>query len=341
MPRISAPTDVVVRMTRTTICGTDLHILGGRVPTCEPGRVLGHEGVGVVAAKGPGVMMFGIGDKVLISCISACGQCDRCRRLKYSRCLCGGWMLGHTIDGTQAEFVRIPFADHSLYLLPDEADEDALVMLSDVMPTAFECGVLGGQVQAGRTVAIIGAGPVGMAALLVAQLYAPAAIIVIDMDEARLQIAVGLGATTTVDGLGGRARKAVVDLTRGRGVDTAIDTVGLPASTALCRAIIGTGGRIASVADHAVAADRCLEHLWDRNITADSRLVDTISTLMLLNMVRSEKLDPSRLVTHHFKLDRIRDAYETFAHSAATRALKVIVEVPPPSTDGRGLAGGS
>lgn len=338
MPEIKESTDVVVRMTRTTICDTDLRILGGRVPTCAPGRVLGHEGVGVITAKGSGVMMFGIGDRVLISCISACGRCDSCRRLKYSRCICGGWLLGHTIDGTQAEFVRIPFADHSLYLLPDGADEDALVMLSEVMPTAFECGVLGGQVRPGRTVAIIGGGPVAMAALLVVQLYAPAAIIMIDMDEKRLDMAIRLGATATVDGLGGKALRAVVDLTLGKGVDTAIDTVGLPASTALCQAIVAVGGRMASIADHAVSADRCLEHLWDRNITADTRLVDTISTLMLLNMVRAEKLDPRRLVTHHFPLDRITEAYETFSRSAATQALKVIVEVPQPSIEHHGFA---
>ena len=325
-PEIAAPTDAIVRITKTTICGTDLHILKGDVPTCQPGRILGHEGVGVVDAVGPAVTAFKPGSRVLISCISACGKCLYCRKLMYSHCTTGGWILGNKIDGTQAEFVRIPHADTSLYPIPEGADEEALVMLSDILPTGFECGVLNGRIQPGSRVAIVGAGPIGLAALLTAQLYSPAEIILIDLDDNRLDVAKRFGATATVNSTDGKAMDAVMKMTAGIGVDTAIEAVGIPATFELCQQIMAPGGTIANIGVHGTKVDLHLESLWDRNITIPTRLVDTVSTPMLLDILRSRRIDPTALITHRFKLDRILDAYEVFAHAARTQAFKVIVE---------------
>ena len=325
-PDLAGATDAIVKLTRTTICGTDLHILKGDVPTCQPGRVLGHEGVGIVDQVGPAVATFKPGDRVLISCISACGTCVYCRKLMYSHCTTGGWILGNTIDGTQAEFVRIPHADMSLYPIPDGADEEALVMLSDILPTGFECGVLNGKVAPGTTVAIVGAGPIGLAALLTAQFYSPAEIIMIDLDDNRLAVAKRFSATATINSADGKAPTTVMQLTGGRGVDTAIEAVGIPATFALCEAVVAVGGTIANIGVHGTKVDLHLERLWDRNITITTRLVDTVSTPMLLNTVGSYKIDPGLLITHRFKLDRIIDAYDTFTNATVTSALKVIIE---------------
>ena len=325
-PEIAAVTDAIVRITKTTICGTDLHILKGDVPTCTAGRILGHEGVGVIETVGTAVTAFKPGDRVLISCISSCGKCVYCRKLMYSHCTTGGWILGNSIDGTQAEYVRIPYADTSLYPIPDGADEEALVMLSDILPTGFECGVLNGKVQPGSSVAIVGAGPIGLAALLTAQFYAPAEIIMIDLDENRLDVAKRFGATAGINSADGKAVETVMKLTGDRGVDTAIEAVGIPATFELCQDIVAPGGTIANIGVHGHKVDLHLERLWDRNVTITTRLVDTVSTPMLLNVVRSNKIDAKRLITHRFKLGQILDAYETFAGAARTQALKVIIE---------------
>lgn len=324
-PGITAPTDAIVKIVKTTICGTDLHILKGDVPTCEPGRILGHEGVGVIDAVGAAVTAFKPGDRVLISCITACGKCDYCRRQMYSHCRTGGWILGNQIDGTQAEFVRIPHADNSLYPIPAGADEEALVMLSDILPTGFECGVLNGKVQPGGTVAIVGSGPVGLAALLTAQFYAPAEIIMIDLDDNRLEVAKRFGATATVNSADGKAVAAIKKLTGDMGVDTAIEAVGIPATFELCEKIVAPGGVIANIGVHGTKVDLHLENLWDRNITITTRLVDAVSTPMLLASYLAKKIEPKRLITHRFDLAHILDAYETFGHAANTRALKVII----------------
>jgi alcohol dehydrogenase len=325
-PETVSPTDAIVKIVKTTICGTDLHILKGDVPSCQPGRILGHEGVGVVEKVGAGVTTYKAGDRVLISCISACGKCINCRKLMYSHCTTGGWILGNTIDGTQAEFVRIPHADISLYPIPAGADEEALVMLSDILPTGFECGVLNGKVQPGGTVAIVGSGPIGLAALLTAQFYSPAEIIMIDLDDNRLEVAKRFGATSTVNSGDGRAVATVMKITDGRGVDTAIEAVGIPATFELCAQLVAAGGTIANIGVHGTKVDLHLENLWDRNISITTRLVDTVSTSMLLNSLRSHKIDPKLLITHRFKLGQILEAYETFGHATKTRALKVIIE---------------
>ena len=325
-PELKLPGDAIVRITRTTICGTDLHILKGDVATCASGRILGHEGVGVMKSVGAGVTAFRSGDRVLISCISSCGKCDYCRRGMYSHCTTGGWILGNVIDGTQAEFVRIPHADTSLYPIPEGADEEALVMLSDILPTGFECGVLNGKVAPGSAVAIVGSGPIGLAALLTAQFYSPAAIIMVDLDDNRLKVARRFGATHTINSAEGNAVEKIMDLTGGRGVDTAIEAVGVPATFVLCEDIIAPGGVIANVGVHGTKVDLHLERLWSHNITITTRLVDTITTPMLIKTVQSKKIDPKLLITHRFKFGQILEAYETFENAASTRALKVIIE---------------
>jgi alcohol dehydrogenase len=324
-PLLREPGDAIVRITTSTICGTDLHILKGDVPSVTEGRILGHEGVGVVTDVGPGVSTFRAGDRVLISCITSCGRCDFCRKQMYSHCRHGGWILGNTIDGTQADYVRIPHADMSLYPLPPDGDEEALVMLSDILPTGFECGVLNGQVQPGDAVAIVGAGPVGLAALLTAQFYSPASIVMIDLDDKRLEVARAFGATTLINSTDGGAVQRVMDLTAGQGVDVAIEAVGVPATFDICQAILAPGGRLANVGVHGVAVALHLEKLWDRNITIATRLVDTTTTPMLLKVVASGRLQPRRLVTHRFAMDDIMTAYDTFEHAAREGALKVIL----------------
>ena len=325
-PTITMPSDAIVKITKTTICGTDLHILKGDVATCKYGTILGHEGVGMIEEIGAGVSTFKVGDKVIISCISACGRCDYCRKAMYSHCTTGGWILGNKIDGTQAEFVRIPHADTSLYPIPKDADNDALVMLSDILPTGFECGVLSGQVSVGASVAIVGSGPIGLAALLTAQFYSPAEIIMIDLDDYRLKVAKKFGATATINSTDGNTAKQVMKLTGGRGVDTAIEAVGVPATFELCQAIIASGGTIANVGVHGKKVDLHLEKLWSHNITITTRLVDTVSIPMLLKTVQSKRIDPTQLITHHFKLDQIMQAYDVFSRAADTKALKVIIE---------------
>ena len=324
-PAIQDPSDAVVRITTSTICGTDLHILKGDLPAVNDGRILGHEGIGVVEEVGPGVSEFHVGDKVIISCVSACLKCDFCKRGMYSHCRHGGWILGYTIDGTQAEYVRIPHADGSLYPFPGDADEEAMVMLSDILPTGFECGVLNGQVKPGDTVAIVGAGPVGLAVLLTAQFYSPAAIFMIDLDDKRLSIAKKFGANSLINSADGQAARHVMDLTEGAGVDVAIEAVGIPATFDICQAIVAAGGHIANVGVHGKPVELHLEKLWDRNISITTRLVDTVTTPMLLKVVRSGKLQPAQLVTHRFAMADIIKAYDTFANAEREGALKVVL----------------
>ena len=324
-PKISAPTDAIVRITRTTICGTDLHILKGDVPTVTDGRTLGHEGVGVVVEKGEAVANFTGGDKVLISCISSCGRCDYCRRQMYSHCRNGGWILGNKIDGTQAEYVRIPFADTSLYHAPKNVSEEALAMLSDIFPTGFECGVLNGAIKPGDTVAIVGAGPIGLATLITAKLYSPAEIVLIDVDDQRLTVAREFGATRVINSRTENAVDAVLKATDGIGVDVSIEAVGIPDTFDICQQIVAPGGHVANVGVHGKPAPLRLERLWDRNITITTRLVDTATTPMLLKAVSSGAIQPAKLITHRFALSETAKAYETFANAAREKALKVVM----------------
>jgi alcohol dehydrogenase len=324
-PTIKEASDAIVRIARTTICGTDLHIMKGDVPSVTEGRILGHEGVGVIEEVGPAVTSFKRGDHVLISCITSCARCEACKKGMYSHCVSGGWILGNTIDGTQAELVRIPLADTSLYHVPANANEDALVMLSDILPTGFECGVLNAAVKPGDTMAIVGAGPIGLAALLTAQLYSPSEIIMIDLDDNRLAVARAFGATQTVNSKDGKAVAKVLALTANKGVDVAIEAVGVPLTFEICQDIVAAGGHIANIGVHGKPVQLKLEKLWDRNVTITTRLVDTVTTPMLLKSVVSGKLDPRKLITHEFPLNELMKAYDTFGDAAEQKTLKVLL----------------
>lgn len=324
-PCIIASTDAIVRMTKTTICGTDLHIIKGDVKEVLLGTTLGHEGVGIIEDTGSNVTSFKKGDHVLISCITSCGKCENCRKAMYSHCDNGGWVLGHIIDGTQAEYVRIPYADTSLYHIPADADESALVMLSDILPTGYECGVLNGQVQPGSTVAIVGAGPIGMASLITAQFFSPASIIMIDTDPHRLAVTKEFGATHAINSAEENVLEKILSITDYQGVDTAIEAVGIPATFELCTRLIKPGGHVANIGVHGKSVSLDLESLWAKNITITTRLVDTCTTPLLLKTVKSHKLNPASLITHHFKLSEIEAAYATFKNAAREKALKVII----------------
>ncbi len=324
-PTIKDPEDAIVRVDAVTICGTDLHILGGDVPTVEPGRVLGHEAVGTVEEVGAGVRNIAVGDRVLVSCISACGRCRYCREARYGQCLGGGgWILGHRIDGTQAELVRVPFADTSTYRLPDQVSNEAAVMLADILPTSYEVGALNGQVRPGDTVVIVGAGPIGLAAVMTSKLLSPSQIVVVDKAPARREAALRLGATLALD-VDEDVAGTVAGLTDGLGADVAIEAVGIAATFEQCVELVRPGGRVANVGVHGSPATLHLETAWIRNLTITTGLVDTYSTPTLLRMVASGQLDVSGLVTHRFGVQEMQDAYDVFAKPAETDALKVVM----------------
>ncbi|PHM29012.1 zinc-dependent alcohol dehydrogenase family protein [Xenorhabdus budapestensis] len=324
-PQLIEPTDAIVRIVKTTICGTDLHILKGDVPTVEHGRTLGHEGIGIVESVGKSVRNIKVGDKVIISCITVCGSCIHCKRQLYAHCKDGGWILGHKIDGTQAEKARIPHADNSLHLLPEGVDEEAALMLSDILPTGFEIGVINGRVQPGNTIALIGAGPVGLSALLASQFYSPAHIIMIDTDDNRLSVARQLGANTMINPTRQNVVAIINKLTGGFGVDVAIECVGIPATFKICQDIIAAGGFIANVGVHGKSVDLHLENLWIKNITITTGLVNTSSTPMLLKSVQSGRIAPEKLVTHYYPLNEIETAYDVFNNAAQEKALKIVL----------------
>ncbi|MEU6236775.1 zinc-dependent alcohol dehydrogenase family protein [Kitasatospora sp. NPDC047058] len=323
-PAVSDPEDAVVRVDAVTICGTDLHILKGDVPEVTEGRILGHEAVGTVTATGPGVRTVTAGDRVLVSCISACGRCAYCRAAAYGQCTGGGgWILGHLVDGCQAEYVRTPFADTSLHRLPDDVTDEHALLLADILPTAYEVGVRNGRVGPGDTVVVVGAGPIGLAAILTARLYSPARIVAVDLAQSRLDAAARFGADTGLT-VAEAAPEAVRALSRdGLGADVAIEAVGVPESFELCTRVVRPGGRVANVGVHGKPAVLHLEELWIRNVTITTGLVDTRSTPMLLGMLAAGGLDVSGLVTHRFGLDEMQEAYDVFADAGDNGALKV------------------
>ncbi|GGZ64574.1 zinc-dependent alcohol dehydrogenase family protein [Streptomyces bluensis] len=327
-PAVKEATDAIVRVDVVTICGTDLHILKGNVPEVRPGTVLGHEAVGEVVETGRDVHTVQPGDRVLVSCITACGRCRFCWERTYGQCRGGGgWILGHVIDGTQAEYVRVPYADLSVHALSGAVDSKDAVLLADIFPTGYEVGVLNGRVHPGDTVAVVGAGPIGLAAIATGQLYAPERIIAVDLAPARLDAAKGLGADAVAD-----AREApeqlVADLTDGLGADVVIEAVGAPEAFELCTRMVRPGGHVANVGVHGRPASLHLEDLWSKNVTITTGLVDTYSTPTLLRMAAAGRLPTSSLVTHTFPLDRMEEAYDVFARAADTGALKVVLGEP-------------
>ena len=326
-PMLEVPTDAIVRIDTATICGTDLHILKGDVPEVQPGTILGHEAVGTIEDIGSAVTTFEIGDRVLLSCISACGRCAYCKQARYGLCTGGGgWILGHTIDGVQAEYARIPFVDTSAHLVPDGLDDDQVLYLADILPTSYEVGILNGNLKPGDVVAIVGAGPIGLAAVLTAKLYTPATVIVVDLADTRLRMAEDFGADVTINGTDEDALARIMEMTDGRGVDVAIEAVGIPSTFELCTEIVRAGGHVANVGVHGHAATLHLEKLWIRDITLTTGLVDTFTTPTLLKLIEQGRLDARPFTTHRFDLSDAMDAYDVFADAADTDALKVVLE---------------
>jgi alcohol dehydrogenase len=325
-PQIVEPTDAVVSVESTTICGTDLHILKGDVPEVTPGRILGHEAVGTVVATGAGVATIRPGDRVVVSCVSACGRCRYCREGHFGQCLGGGgWILGHLIDGTQAEYVRVPFADTSTYPVPAAVPDERLLMLSDILPTAYEVGVLNGRVRPGDVVAVVGAGPIGLAALMTARLLSPRHLVAIDLADSRLELAKQFGADLTLNPSRDAVGEVISAMTDGLGADVAIEAVGVPATFEMCADLVRPGGHVANIGVHGKPATLHLERLWIRNVTITTGLVDTFTTPTLLQMVASGALDSSRFATHRFGFDEFERGYDVFARASETDALKVIV----------------
>jgi alcohol dehydrogenase len=330
-PRIQNPSDAIVQVDTTTICGTDLHILKGDVPAVENGRILGHEGVGTITEIGSSVTGLQIGDRVIISCIKSCGHCAYCRSGLYSHCLGDegrsgiGWILGHLIDGTQAEYVRIPYAENSLHKLPEGVTDDQAVMLSDILPTGFEIGVQYGRVKPGDTVAVIGAGPVGLAAIATAGFHGAASLIAIDLDKHRLEQARHFGATDVVVSGDADWKEQVLALTDGLGVDVAIEAVGVPQTFQMAVDLVRPGGSVANVGVHGKPVQLHLEDLWIQNINISMGLVNANTTPMLLKLVAGKKIAAEKFATHHFSFDQFMEAYDTFSRAAETKALKVVI----------------
>jgi len=328
-PKIVEDGDAIVRVDAVTICGTDLHILKGDVPAVTEGRILGHEAVGTVEEVGPGVKVLKPGDHVLVSCITACGRCRFCRESRYGLCIGGGgWILGHKIDGTQAEYVRVPFADTSTYLIPPGVSDESVLMLADIGPTGYEVGVLNGGVEPGDVVAVVGAGPVGLSAMLTSQLYSPSHIVAIDVADSRLEASKGFGATELINNSREDAVAAIQQLTDGLGADVAIEAVGIPETFELCAELIRPGGRLANVGVHGKPATLHLEDLWIKGVEIRTGLVDTYSTATLLKLIASRQLEVDEFITHHFHMDQFMDEYDLFARAAETGALKVVITKP-------------
>lgn len=330
-PVITNPTDVIVKMVATTICGTDLHILKGDVPEVEPGRILGHEGIGVITEIGSGVTQLAIGDRVILSCVSSCGSCANCHQGLYSHCLNPegtpgiGWIFGYMINGTQAEYVRVPFAENSVYKVPEGVTDAEGILLSDILPTGFEIGVQYGQVKPGDIVAVVGAGPVGLSSVMTAQLYGPSKVIAIDLDDARLARAADFGATDTVNSGDADWKEQVLALTDGEGVDVAIEAVGIPETFTMAVDLVRPGGHVANVGVHGKPAELALNRLWIRNITITTGLVNTNTSAMLLKLLAQHRLPVDKFVTHEFTFDQLEEAYEVFGHAAEHDALKVLI----------------
>ncbi|MEI2652688.1 MAG: zinc-dependent alcohol dehydrogenase family protein [Microthrixaceae bacterium] len=325
-PVVIDDTDAIIRVDAVTICGTDLHILKGDVPAVTDGRILGHEAVGTVETVGAGVKNVKVGDRVLVSCITACGACQYCREGSYSQCLGGGgWILGHKIDGTQAEKVRVPFADTSTYPIPDGVTDEQILMLADILPTGYEVGVLNGRVRPGDVVAVVGAGPIGLSAIMGSKLFSPSRIIAIDLADTRLDAAKKFGADVVINNSRADAVAEVMAMTDGLGADVAIEAVGVPATFELATRLARPGGHIANIGVHGEPATLHLEDLWIRNVTITTGLVDTSSTPTLLRLAQGHQMEVDRFITHRFTLDQFDEAYDVFSRAADTGALKVVL----------------
>jgi alcohol dehydrogenase len=326
-PGINEPTDVVVKVDTTTICGTDLHILKGDVPAVTEGRVLGHEAVGTVVETGAAVSSLNKGDRVLVPAITSCGRCGPCKRGMAAHCEAVGgigWIFGHLIDGVQSEYARVPYAETSVHLVPEGVSDEQVIFLADILPTGFEIGVQNGRVAPGDTVAVVGAGPVGLAAMMTGAIAGAGRIIAVDPAESRLKHALKCGATHTVVA-GDDAEAQIGEITGGEGVDVAMEAVGIPATFDLCTRIVKAGGTVANIGVHGAPTTLHLEELWIKNITITTGLVSGSTIPTLLSLVRDGKIQADLLGTHQFKLDEIMDAYDVFAAAGENDALKVVL----------------
>jgi alcohol dehydrogenase len=329
-PVIQDPTDVIVRIDSSTICGTDLHILKGDVPEVKPGTILGHEAVGTIVERGDAVTTLEVGDRVLVSCITSCGRCRFCREGRYGQCTGGGgWIFGHLIDGLQAEYARVPFAETSVYKVPDQLSDEDVLFLADILPTAYEVGVLAAKLEPGDTLAVVGAGPIGLATIMTAKLFTPARIVAIDLADSRLEQALVFGADVIVNNGREDAVARVLELTDGLGADVAVEAVGVPETFELCTALVRPGGRVANVGVHGHSATLHLETLWIRDVTITTGLVDTFTTPKLLKLIEAGRLDPTPFATHRFALADAEEAYDVFGAAAESHALKVVLESVP------------
>jgi alcohol dehydrogenase len=325
-PAIQEPTDVIVRIDTSTICGTDLHILKGDVPEVKEGTILGHEAVGTIVETGEAVTTLAVGDRVLVSCITSCGRCRFCREQHYGLCTGGGgWIFGHLIDGLQAEYARVPFAETSVYKVPEGLTDEDVLFLADILPTAYEVGVLNGKLEPGDTMVVVGAGPIGLAAIMTAKLFTPARIVAVDLADSRLAKAKEFGADVVINNGKEDAVEKLMALTGGLGADLAVEAVGVPDTFELCTALVRPGGRVANVGVHGHSATLHLETLWIRDVTITTGLVDTFTTPKLLKLIEEHRLEPRKFGTHHFAIEDIEDAYDVFANAATTEALKVVL----------------
>ncbi len=329
-PVLQDSTDVIVKVDTTTICGTDLHILKGDVPAVTDGRILGHEAVGTITEIGEAVRNWKVGDRVIVSCITNCAKCYYCRNHLPSHCRTVGgvgWIFGHIIDGTQAEYVRVPFADTSLYAIPEGVSDEAAVFISDIIPTGYEIGVRDGRVKPGDVVAVVGAGPVGLAAIMTAGLHGASRVIAIDLDENRLEAAKrDFGATHSVNSAASDWVEQVRRLTEENvGVDVAIEAVGAEATIHACLEIVRPGGTVANVGVHGAPVQLNMARHWIDNLTLTMGLVNSVTGDLLLKMVAEGKLPAGKLATHRFGLNDMMEAYDVFSNAAQNKALKVVL----------------
>lgn len=328
-PSILEPTDVIVRVDMTTICGTDLHILGGDVPAVTEGRILGHEAVGTIVEVGSASGDLKVGDRVIVPAVTSCGICSYCRAAQPSHCQSVGgigWILGHLIDGTQAEYVRVPYAATSVHRVPASLKDEQVLFLSDIIPTGFEMGTLNGNVGVGDTVVCIGAGPVGLAAMITASLRGPKKIVAVDLDNNRLaQAKEHFGATHSVNSGDADWKEQVQAIVGGLGADVVMEAVGIPFTLESAFELVRPYGHVANIGVHGKPITLPIDRLWIENLTVTMGLVDGVTAPMLMGMIEEGKLDVMPLGTHKFKLDEMIEAYDIFGNAGKNNALKVVL----------------
>jgi alcohol dehydrogenase len=315
IPR-ARPGEVVIRVTLTTICGTDLHILKGEYPV-KPGLVIGHEPVGVIHEIGEGVTGYQVGDRVLVGAITPCGQCNFCLGGNWSQCggAIGGWKFGNTIDGAQAEYLRVPYAQANLAKIPDELTDEQVVLLADIASTGISAAE-SADLQIGDTVAVFAQGPIGLCATAGAKLKGASLIIAVESDPVRIQMSRRMGADAVFDFNQHDVVEEIKHLTGGRGVDVAIEALGTQATFENALRVLRPGGTLSSLGVYSGKLSVPLEPFAAG--LGDHKIVTTLCPggkermRRLMELVRQGRLDLTPLLTHTFPLDRITEAYQLF-----------------------------